>query len=723
MAAVDRALRSHWVWLACALIVSVGFGLGPLAPIAQAHALLIGATPAAGARLARGPAQIELFFSETLEPALSTIDVVDATGRSVTLDTARVDASDAGRLTVSVRALTDGAYTVRWRVVSVTDGHASDGAYAFSVGLVDAPAAPATTTRVSVLEVAARGLRLLAVMALLGGSVGIWWLVGPSQRSLRRAQLQWGLVLFWPAHLLFWLVAAAAAGGQGAVLVAPWDVSARQWLIDTHTGTLWLGESILALLCGPALRLSLRGRGSWLTMALAAGLSAALSSSGHGASNEDGIGLPGAVLHGWAAAIWVGGLMILAIEALTVASARRSPQRQADDRRTQLRGMLKTFTPLGLGALAVLALTGTLASLRTVASWAALFGTLYGAVVLGKVVLAGAMALLGLWHARMARGRGGDAARGTLWVEWALGLVAFGGAGLLAALPPAYTQPLGWIQNAQSGSLSIHLEVVPARIGANAFAVSVRENGGLVQDSSDVTLAFSSDSAPTTELQLAAIRPGEYRGQGGALNATGAWTITVTVRRADADETTVTFPVVLEAPRAAATRNVDVNFGLLLILSVALGVASWAAWPAHKPEHAFVSVVRPGLALLVAAGLSWLVLSWMAEPRAAVASEPENPRPATAESIALGRTAFEAQCQPCHGASGAGDGPVGLTLRPAPADLRAHAVVGVHTDGALYLWITQGIPGSQMPAFASVLSDDARWHLVNYIRTLATVVN
>jgi mono/diheme cytochrome c family protein len=60
-----------------------------------------------------------------------------------------------------------------------------------------------------------------------------------------------------------------------------------------------------------------------------------------------------------------------------------------------------------------------------------------------------------------------------------------------------------------------------------------------------------------------------------------------------------------------------------------------------------------------------------------------------------------------------------LTLNPRPADLSVHTVPGVHTDAQLYDWITHGFPGSAMPAFGQILGDTERWHLVNYIRTLA----
>ena len=87
--------------------------------------------------------------------------------------------------------------------------------------------------------------------------------------------------------------------------------------------------------------------------------------------------------------------------------------------------------------------------------------------------------------------------------------------------------------------------------------------------------------------------------------------------------------------------------------------------------------------------------------------------------MAAGHTLFVANCVPCHGVTGKGDGPAGLTLNPRPADLTLHAVPGVHTDGVLWDWITNGYPGSVMPAFRNVLSDTDRWNLVNYIRTLS----
>ena len=64
------------------------------------------------------PAQIELFFSEAVVPGFSTIRVLDDQGNQVDNDDARVDPLDSTRLTVSVRSLGDGVYTVSWKALS-----------------------------------------------------------------------------------------------------------------------------------------------------------------------------------------------------------------------------------------------------------------------------------------------------------------------------------------------------------------------------------------------------------------------------------------------------------------------------------------------------------------------------------------------------------------------------------------------------------------------------
>jgi mono/diheme cytochrome c family protein len=128
---------------------------------------------------------------------------------------------------------------------------------------------------------------------------------------------------------------------------------------------------------------------------------------------------------------------------------------------------------------------------------------------------------------------------------------------------------------------------------------------------------------------------------------------------------------------------------------------------------------------LLAASAALVVLSATLGVRALGAAPPQaglldrtNPIPPTAESLAAGERIYRQHCQACHGVTGAGDGPAAAMLRPRPSDLRVHMAAG-HTDGQLYFWITEGFAGTAMPAFRATLSEEERWHVLNFIRTFA----
>lgn len=107
--------------------------LACVAAQASAHAFLDRAEPRVGSTVHPAPRELMLWFSQELEPAFSTVKVLDTAGRRVDGANAQVDPADHSLLRVSLQALGPGAYTVVWRVVSV-DTHASEGEFVFRVG-------------------------------------------------------------------------------------------------------------------------------------------------------------------------------------------------------------------------------------------------------------------------------------------------------------------------------------------------------------------------------------------------------------------------------------------------------------------------------------------------------------------------------------------------------------------------------------------------------------
>ncbi len=103
------------------------------------------------------------------------------------------------------------------------------------------------------------------------------------------------------------------------------------------------------------------------------------------------------------------------------------------------------------------------------------------------------------------------------------------------------------------------------------------------------------------------------------------------------------------------------------------------------------------------------------------AEKTKNPVRATEESIAKGKDFYFAKtgnCVFCHGDTGAGNEANMPRLRRKPADLTNKERMSAMTDGEVFWKISKGITGI-MPAGEKRMSEEERWHVVNYVRTLA----
>lgn len=94
----------------------------------------------------------------------------------------------------------------------------------------------------------------------------------------------------------------------------------------------------------------------------------------------------------------------------------------------------------------------------------------------------------------------------------------------------------------------------------------------------------------------------------------------------------------------------------------------------------------------------------------------KNPVRVNPAGLAEAKTLYITNCGPCHGNKGKGDGVAAAALNPKPAD-HTSAKVQKETDGSLYWKLSEG--RNPMPSYKKILTDQQRWKLVNYIRTLA----
>jgi copper transport protein len=706
-----------------------------------AHALLVRSIPEANAVLDRAPAQVELFFSETVDPTFSTIKVLDTNAQPVDNGDTQVDPADAAHLTVSLRSLPDGIYTVSWKALSATDSHVTLGSFPFAVGNVDAAALADTAQaskqiKLSIGEVAAKWLLYLSAMVIVGSllfSAAVWQ---PARRAAQIdrdvAQPPWqrlsnlALIGLLVASGIGLLVQAGQA--SGTEIAGPWAVATNGVLFATRYGTLWIARLILTLaLMGLILRnavhLQTSRREQSLTFGVALLLLLSISLSSHAAGEPQPV-LPIAadVIHLLAASVWVGGLMSFVLGVWSIRKIEPATRTRFTAR------LIPRFSALALISVAVLAMTGVYSSILQIGTLDALWNTLYGRALVVKLLIAlpmiglGAISLL-IITPRIQRAaadptstpRLADRFRRSVTSEVALGVVLVLSVGVFTSLPPARSASSASDLSAVAdvADLTIGLDITPGRVGVNTFAISLASNGQAVDNVKTLEARFTpaNGSVAPSQAQLIGQGNGAYAIKGAYLSLPDTWQVQIVVRRDNHFDVYADFTFPLNA--AGTSANVPWNrvSGGLLFVAALMYMFAFRRFEFSR---------GPMIAIELAPALALVLIGTLVFAQAPIESGgPINPIPPNAASVAAGKTIFEEKCVPCHGESGKGDGPIGITLNPRPADLTQHAIPGVHTDGQLFGWITNGFPGSVMPPFRQALSDDDRWNVVNFIRTLA----
>lgn len=719
-------------WIVSLIILYSAWSASPV----SAHAVFVRSSPAPNEVLTQPPVQVEIFFSEPLEEQLSSIRVFDSNSLSVDAGDVRVDPSDPTRLTVTLHSLSEGVYTVAWKVVSSIDGHETTGSFPFAVGNTNAETVsaipPQSTFRLPFSTLLSKFLMLASLALLLGHRLFIALIWNPAVRA-NTSEIEnppsWDY--FYHLGLIGLLVAIGlgilAQGGQstGSELAFPWNAELGRILMETRLGVIWLARLALAMLA-----VWLAGRTAaplrdWSSFVVNLVLLLTVSLTSHAATEpRPWLPLLGDWLHLLGMTFWLGGLVYFF-------TAIRHLQSLGGELRTRLSSLLsERFSVNAILFVGLIGLTGFYSAYLRVGSWDGLVTSLYGhTLLLKQVFVAGLLAIaatnLLIISPQLKRDRLQGIAnsnivtrfRKLLTFELICAGLLLASVSFLTYIPPVrLPSPNSDLTGkTKVDDLSVDISISPGRIGENTFTLRLSSNDELVRAAKEVLLRFTSDNGniPPSDLELIGHGDGTFRARGAFLSVPGNWNVQAIVRREDKFDAYADFDFRLRASGAVneGAASITKQTGLLLLFTgLLLGVLDFAA--------------QAGRALRLGAGLPLTLLAiglgifFLARP-APLGVERENPISLSSESIAAGQTLFATHCALCHGETGKGDGPVGVTLNPRPADLTQHAIVGVHTDSQLFEWISNGFPGSQMPAFQSTLSDTERWHLVNFIRSLA----
>ncbi|MGX6605305.1 copper resistance CopC/CopD family protein [Micromonosporaceae bacterium Da 78-11] len=453
------------------LLVALGALLAPAGP-AEAHAALLGASPAPGSIVGSSPTEIVVTFSEAITPVTGRVQVLDPDGKRIS----GVATAAGNTLRIPVRRATQplGTYLVSYRVVSA-DSHPVGGALTFSVGAPSArpPLTDETGTHRSV-TLATPVLHFLSYvgLTLTAGPALFLALLWPRRRSRRGAirLVHAGLALTAVAGLgTLWAQAPASSGA------ALWDVSATELgqVVTSGFGLTLLARLAVLIIVGALLPPVLRGvagRGRALTLiAVALGGLATWPLNGHaGASPLPAVIVAADVVHMAAMAVWLGGLMTL-----TVFLLRRTDPRV-------LGVILPAWSRWAALAVVWLVAGGAVQAVVQVGSVGALWQTGYGRLLLAKIaVLAGT--LTAAYYARRLVNRaqvpaaGATRMRRTVGVEVVATAVVLALSAVLVQVNPgrsavadeAAVREAGVSQTLTCPLYTLQFNVYPVEIGEN----------------------------------------------------------------------------------------------------------------------------------------------------------------------------------------------------------------------------------------------------------------
>jgi copper resistance protein C len=99
---------------------------------AYAHAILVKAQPEKDSTVNEAPKQIDIWFNDKVGSEYKALAVIDSNGNRVDNKDVDQELFDKSHMFATVKPLTPGTYTVRYRVVSI-DTHIVTGKYQFSV--------------------------------------------------------------------------------------------------------------------------------------------------------------------------------------------------------------------------------------------------------------------------------------------------------------------------------------------------------------------------------------------------------------------------------------------------------------------------------------------------------------------------------------------------------------------------------------------------------------
>ena len=415
---------------------------------ATAHAVLLRSIPPTGQTLQRAPDQVQLLFSEPIDPAFSSVRVLDSSKQPVDRGDGGVDPNDDHQLSASLKpGLANGIYMVAWRSLSTIDVHPDEGQYALYIGVPVPTGASATTaSQITATPETTLGRWWFYLAAsLFGGVLATWKLVlsGALKDDVRATvrHRAYQLIVLGGVLLVLgtlFMAVAQAAAAAGVPLNEAIGRPLSDLLLRGRFASIWwprLGLEVVSLLLVAIGGLEGMAAESALATLPAVLLTSSLTSHGAALPSGPAAGIAVDWLHIVGATAWVGGLISLAVLLPVIYRTVRSGT-ESDS--AAIPRLIRRFGRFALAASAIVVLSGVVQAGIEVGSWTGLLDTAYGELVLIKVGLLAAMLGLAVFNDRRGKAQhvGANVLRGGVRAELVLGLLALATAAMLTGTPP-----------------------------------------------------------------------------------------------------------------------------------------------------------------------------------------------------------------------------------------------------------------------------------------------
>lgn len=514
---MKRAVRVLVAAIVAALALPVGG--------AEAHAVLIGTEPVAGAVLDASPEEIILRFNESVSTAFSSVRVIDANGDERWSVKTRHVEGDRTAVRADAGGLGDGTYVVVWRVTSA-DGHPVQGSFTFQVGTRSADVSSVIAEFVeeehglSRLFSVIRWVLLAGVIVLIGG---LWLVTRVRGRAVspRTGVVLWGAWMFVFVATLQTLF-AYGPHATGLKIYEAFDVSLLGETLGTGFGQWQLVRLgvlgfIAVLMREIAWREDRRWRGAMVVLLL--GLVLTISGSGHPVVQ----GIASVVVdmvHLVGVGLWVGALAVIVLD-----RSRWLADAAAVTRFSTMAGF----------AVPVIVATGVVQTLMIVGNPVTLVDYRYGRLLLVKISLVAVIVALGGVSRRILRNFGAGRLGVSTAVEAAVGAAILAITAVLTGVPPTQASTIEPFVGSQvRNDIIVEVAISPARVGtAEIHVVFVPPGGSLERiELTDVRLGLPERGVPNGSIALQQVGPNHWSGTHTFVFA-GEWNFDVVAAPAD----------------------------------------------------------------------------------------------------------------------------------------------------------------------------------------------